>query len=247
MKKSLWISALIVLWLALVISRIPAQWGLWLAQAPLQMDGVTGTIWSGRAANVVLPYQDLSYSLGKLQWRLKPWSLLTLNPCVELSSELQNQLLSGEACVGLGGSAKFSNVNVQLPAQAAELWLPVNIRGDLSFHIDQLAMSNDRVDKLQGKGSWSNARYFNSLDWINLGTIAFDFQQSPQGGVQAQVFDIEGPVQLKLLYEFTMQGTYQLNGDVILRPTAHESIAQMLSVVADELERGHYKIEWAGS
>lgn len=247
MKKSLCIAALVVLWLALVIGQIPAQWGISLAQAPVLLDGVSGTIWSGSATNAVLPYQDLSYSLGKLTWRLNPWSLLTLHPCVDLSSELQNQSLSGHACAGLGGSAEFDHVSVQLPAQAAELWLPVNVRGDLSFYIEHLVMHDDHIDKLQGKGSWTNARYFNSLDWINLGGIAFDFKESPQGGVQAQVFDIEGPVELKLSYEFTLQGTYTLNGDVKLRPNAHESIAQMLSVVADELERGHFKIEWAGS
>lgn len=248
MKKAVWISALALLWLILVIRNIPAQWGLSLAGASLQAEGISGTVWSGRAANVVLPFQNQRYALGKLEWKLSPWSLLLLKPCLELSSEYQSQSLQGEACVGLGGSSEFNNVVVKLPADIIKLWLPVDgVRGNLLFRVDTLEMEGERIVKLSGKGRWDDAYYHNSFDWMKLGAVAFDFRESPDGGVLTEVVDIDGPLKLDLLYQFSLQGTFQLKGDVIVQPNAPKELVQVLTAVADEKGANHFYIDWGGS
>lgn len=247
MKKLFLILALAALWLVLVVRNIPAQWGLWVIDSPLQMEGISGTLWSGRAANTVLPFQGDSYALGQLEWELSPWSLLAFNPCVVLSSEYQSQSFSGDACVSLSGAVELSNVMVNLPAEMAQLWLPIQIQGDLIFRIESLKVEDNHIQKLVGKGRWDEAYYHNSFDWMKLGAIAFDFKESPDGGVLTEVVDVEGPLKLDLLYEFSLEGSYQLRGDIIPQANAPQELVQLLMAVADEKEKNHFYIEWAGS
>jgi general secretion pathway protein N len=246
-KTLLWIGLPLLVWLGLVVRATPAQWGLAIAGLPVQMDGITGTIWNGRVTNVVVPYGGEYYSLGKLEWDLNPWSLLTLSPCAEFSTELGNQTTAGTACTGLGGSLTLTDAQLNLPAGMAEIWAPVRLRGQVDAQIQTLVFADNQIHELRGSGSWSNAYYHNSQVWVPLGTLAFDLSQNGEGGIAAKVFDIEGPLQLDLDSQFDLAGAYTIRGNIILRPGAPQEIAQLLMIVARETQRGQFSVEWVGS
>lgn len=251
MKKSAKILALVLLpalfWLFLVLRAVPAQWGLWAAGLPVQMDGISGTIWHGRVANVVVPYAGGSYSLGSLQWDLNPWSLLAFSPCARFSTELASQTTSGRICSSVGGTVKLQDTELSLPAAIAEVWAPVRVRGRVDAQIQSLTFADNRIQNLQGSGSWTNASYHNSQVWVNLGTIAFDLSENGQGGIGAKVFDIEGPMQLDLNSDFSLAGEYAIRGNIALRPNAPQEIGQLLMIVAEETGRGQFNVNWVGS
>lgn len=247
MKIFAWVLLPALIWLALVVRATPAQWGIWVAGLPVQMDGVTGTIWSGKVANVVVPYPGGSYSLGALNWQLDPWSLLTLSPCAQFSTELANQTSSGSVCGGLGGTVVLEDAQLSMPAAAAEIWAPVRVRGQVDAQIQSLTFADNQIRELKGSGSWSNADYHNSQNWVKLGTIAFDLSEDGQGGMAAKVFDIEGPLQLDLDSQFSLAGAYAIRGNIVLRPNAPQEIAQLLMIVAEQTQRGEFNIEWVGS
>jgi general secretion pathway protein N len=251
MKKSMrilaWVAVPLTVWLALVIRATPAHWGIWLAGLPVQMDGVTGTVWDGRVANVVIPYGGNYYSLGTLEWDLDPWSLLTLSPCAEFSTELGNQTTAGTACAGLGGTLTLKNTELSLPTGIAEIWAPVQVRGQVDAQIQRLTFSDNQIRELNGSGSWSHAFYHNSQTWVPLGTIAFDLSEDSQGGLAAKVFDIEGPVEVDLDSRFSLAGAYDIRGNIALRPGAPQEIGQLLMIVARETQRGQFSVEWVGS
>ncbi|MGQ9426936.1 type II secretion system protein N [Gilvimarinus sp. F26214L] len=251
MKKKLkglaWILLPLLVWLALVVRNTPAQWGIWLAGLPLQMDGVTGTVWNGQVANVVLPYGGEAYSLGRLDWTLNPWSLLTLSPCARFNTELNGQTASGTACAGLGNRLILKDTEVSVPAAIAEIWAPVRVRGRVDAQIVHMTLAEDQVRSLRGSGSWSGASYHNSQSWVNLGTIAFDLTEDGEGGVGAQVFDIEGPLELDLNSRFTLAGAYAIRGNIGLRQDAPPELGQLLRIVANQTRPGQFSVEWVGS
>lgn len=248
MKKSRWIILLAVFWLALVVRATPAKWGVWLAGPPLQMSGVSGSVWSGSAANVLVPIQGGSYSLGSLNWKLKPLSLLTLSPCAKIETRLDTQVLSGVACAGLGGKISLSDMQLTVPAAAvADLWALVKVGGEISVQLESAKFDQDAITELQGKGSWTQARYHNSESWLGLGTIAFDLLEDGSGGLNAKIFDIEGPLQLDLNTQFSMSGAYDIRGDIDLRQEAPVEIGQLLQVIANQKGQDSFSVEWNGS
>lgn len=246
MRQTLWISLLVVFWAVLVVRAVPAQWGIWVASPPVQFDGVSGTVWSGKAANVVIPTPNGSFALGELQWSLNPWTLLTLNPCADFSTKLSAQTIAGNACSSVGGTLTLRDVEVNVPAAAAEVWMPVSIQGEFFLQLERLKLADNKIETLVGKGSWNGARYHNSEAWMNIGSMAFDLSPDGKGGLLAKVFDLEGPMGLDITSQFSLDGAYDIRGDIVLRQNAPQEIAQFLMIIAKEVEQGRYRFEWVG-
>ena len=258
--KVYWISVLVIIFVFIVVKNIPAQWGLWLANAPIQMSGISGTLWQGKAASAVVPLQNnTSFALGEVQWNLSPWSLLTASPCADLKTKLDDQQISGIACAGLSGDVQLENAQIAVPAKVAEVFAPiVEIQGDILLHVENLNFSNNRIEKLSGSGSWNGARFYNSTSWVGLGTLGFEFGEDGQGGVNAKVFDVEGPLQLQLNSQFDLVGGYNTQGEVSLRPNAPTEIAdllnnytnvsrevqEVLSLFVERKGRDQYSVRW---
>ena len=226
--KFYWITALVIFFLVIVLRNIPAQWGLALANVPLQFSGVTGTVWRGQAASVVLPLDGGAYALGEVQWTLSPLSLLAANPCAEIKTNLDNQQVSGTACVGLGGSLQLENTQIAVPAKVAEIFAPiVEVDGEILMHVQSLDFDNNQFKEISGSGSWSRARFYNSTSWVGLGTLGFEFAEDGTGGIKAKIFDVEGPMQVQLDSQFNLAGNYLTEGEVQLRPSAPKEIADL--------------------
>lgn len=247
LRLTAWILVPIVVFVFLVLRAMPAQWGIALAGLPLQMDGISGTVWRARVANVVVPYPGGHYSLGQLEWELSPWSVLRLSPCMSFTTELESQVTSGTACTSLSRRMTLKDTRVSVPAAVAELWAPVRVRGQLDAHIESMTMVNDQVTDLAGSGSWTNAEFHNSQTWVGLGTIAFDLLENGEGGVAAKIFDIEGPLEIDLESSWALNGAYLIRGNIGLRPQAPVEIGQLLRIVAQEQQRGQFAVEWAGN
>ena len=233
-------------WVILIVRAMPAQWGIWLANTSAQMEGITGTIWSGQAASVVLPYDGGVYALGELSWKLKPFSVFTLNPCANITTKLASQTIEGIACSSIAGNLTLKDLEINLPAAAAEIWAPVSVQGDVFVQIESLTTSGNNIKTLSGKGSWTGARYHNSQAWMNLGAIAFELSENKNGKIDAKIFDLEGPLKLDLQSQFDLAGDFDIRGDIELRQNAPQEIAQLLMIVAKETKKGHFKFEWIG-
>lgn len=247
LRRSAWILVPLLVFSVLVLRATPAQWGVALAGLPVQMDGISGTIWHARVANVVVPYPGGHYSLGRLEWTLSPWSLLRLSPCLRFTTELENQTSAGTACVSLNQRLSLKDTRVSVPAAVAELWAPVRLRGQVDAHIAAMTLMNDQVRDLEGSGSWTNAEFHNSQTWVGLGTVAFDLSENGQGGLAAQIFDIEGPLAIDLSSSWELSGAYLIRGTIGLRPQAPVEIGQLLRIVGEEQQRDQFAIEWAGN
>lgn len=251
MKKNLWRTAWILgpllVFVFLVVRATPAQWGIALAGLPVQMDGISGTIWRARVANVVVPYPGGHYSLGRLEWELSPLSVLRLSPCVRFNTELETQISDGTACTSLSGRLVLKETRISVPAAVAELWAPVRVRGQVDVNIASMTLVNEQVRDVAGNGSWTNAQYHNSQAWVGLGTIAFDLSENGEGGIGARIFDIEGPLELDLNSSFNLGGAYAIRGTIGLRPQAPVEIGQLLRIIGEERQRNQFTVDWAGN
>lgn len=243
-----WILFGLALWLVLVIKDIPASWTGKVASRAmpgLELEGLTGTFWQGRAEHVLLQVEGTRYSLGELRWAVKPGSLLQLTPCADFKTELHRQRLEGKACVHLDGSWSVSDAEFSGPAALAELWVPVRVDGNLSVRLDELRMQADRIESLKGDSSWRDARFHNSHQWLSLGTFAAELNADNNGGVDARIFDLDGAVALELMANFAYRSnTPSLKGTAQLRPGAPQELAQLFTVMGYQEVNGSYDIVW---
>lgn len=80
---------------------------------PVQMEGVGGTLWSGRAPNRVLRE---GRDLGQLQWRLRPLPLLRGRIDVDLTISGPELNGSGRFIAGGAGNLRVEGGKARFPA-----------------------------------------------------------------------------------------------------------------------------------
>jgi Bacterial type II secretion system protein N. len=214
MNPKLWIPLGILIWLIFVISQIPAVWGAWFmtrSNDQLALSGVSGSLWNGRASLASVRVQEQDYSLGELRWELHPLSLITLNPCATIHTRQERQQIDGDVCSSLGGSIALREADLTAPAALFQGALPLPFDGQLSARIEDLEIQNQQLQALKGNLTWTSARIHNGSNWMDLGSFAAELSQVPDG-VSANIFNIDGPVQLQLQAVLALAGGGNVKG-----------------------------------
>ena len=226
MNNKFWIALGILIWLVFVISQIPAVWGAWLmtrGNDQLALSGVSGSVWNGRASLASVKVQQKDYSLGELRWELHPLSLVFLNPCATVHTKQDRQQIDGEVCTSLSGGIELNDADITAPAALFQGALPLPFDGQLSARIEELEVSNQQLQSLNGNLTWSAARIHNGNNWMDLGSFAAELTQAPEG-VNANIFNIDGPVQLQLQAMLALAGGGNVKGQFSMSQAFAEEI-----------------------
>jgi general secretion pathway protein N len=247
-SKVYWLLLAVALFLVFVIVQIPASWGGYLMtrNGALALSGVSGSVWHGRAGMASVKIDGRDYLLGELRWDLQPLSLLTLTPCAELKTDHERQQITGTACTSLANTLTLRDTDISVPASLLQ-GLPehYSITGQLSAHIEQFTLKQQSLQQLQGNLSWSAARLNNGQRWLTLGAFAADLSATDSGELAAEVFSLEGPVDLKGTLTMALSGGVNVDVEVALTDAfKRDSQAdQWLPLVATPLDNGRHKIQ----
>ncbi|BFM17707.1 hypothetical protein R50073_38900 [Maricurvus nonylphenolicus] len=210
----------------------------------LSVEDVRGTLWSGVAGKVTVQWQGETYSFGEVTWKLRPQSLLLLQSCIEFDSQLKQQLMNGIVCRHLDGDWSLVASRFHGPAALAQLWLPIQVRGNMTLQIDNLRLDQGRIINLNAQADWQDATYHNSQSWLALGALAANVSSDSQGTIVADIFDVGGPVKVDLSIQSAYQQPTYLSGSIQLLPEAPESLAQLLQVLGFKQQGGRFDIQW---
>ncbi|WP_049723157.1 type II secretion system protein N [Gilvimarinus polysaccharolyticus] len=248
MSKIYWILLAVICWLVFVIVQIPASWGGYMMtrNGALALTGISGTVWHGRASMASISIDGRDYSLGELSWNLHPMSLLKLSPCADISTNLERQQVSGTACAGLNNKLTLSNADISVPASLVQ-GLPDNIEiaGQVSAHIKSLELKQQTLLALAGNISWSAARLNNGQRWLNLGAFAAELSATDSGAILAEVFSLEGPIDLKGNVTMPLAGGVIIDVDFTLSDSFSTDVQanQWLPMIATPLDNGRQQIQ----
>ncbi len=149
----------VVAWSVFAVATLPATL-LWqrfpelnhhLARVGLSIQGVEGTLWSGRA---LLRYQQVQ---GLLDWHLQPSGLLQLQ--LPLALRLESELGDVNAAVALGVSQqrlRIERAQVDLARLTPLLQAQrVRLSGDLMLADVEFQLQDQVIDYVSGQVSWS--------------------------------------------------------------------------------------------
>lgn len=185
MRLGLLVALLLAL---LLVVRAPARLFSYLVpQEALLLQGVEGTLWQGSAARALLPTVGGYLHLGVMQWRLSPWSLLTLAPRVSVNSRWGNQQLSGVIVYHGEERIRLGEVDATLPATLVRQFLPLELRGDLSLLAGHLELREGLPYAADGRLVWHGGGWVSPQGPRSLGDYVVEFRQ-PAG--EALVGDV---------------------------------------------------------
>lgn len=245
--KTLFILVLVGVFLVIVVSRTPAAWAAWGIHkvAPnVWFTGVSGTLWKGQAASAQVDLGSDSIALGEMKWKLKPLSLLILSPCMDLSTQLPGQSISGKFCRSISGNNKVKDLSVDAPMALFSKVSPINGTGAVSLQIASASFDGEAIKDLNGQASWQNANVHVEGQWFNLGSFGAELSDDDQGGALANITDIAGPYTLDMNATWAPGKPWQTKGKVTPKPGVPEVVIQALQVFGEDVGGGAYVVQF---
>lgn len=199
-SKKFWITLGVLVWLSVVVSNLPAVWGAYALTrgGDIAMNGVSGTVWSGRASLLSVKIKGVDQSIGQLTWKLDILALFTLKPCAFITTKMDNQEFDGYVCAKGMRGISIKNATLSFPAALVQPMLPLAIGGQFALTIEQLELGDSRLQKLRGKATWADGKIHNGSNWMTLGGLGADLADDGKNGLNAHIVDISSPLRLDL-------------------------------------------------
>ena len=208
----------------------------------LQMSGITGTVWSGRAAT--LHYQNQRVS--RLTWQFRPLTLFKAQPTFTITFNGEGR--TGTANVGIrpDGTLVIEEANAQLPMAelSQQLGIPISLGGAVNVAMDKITINNNFVQSAEGKLQWRDASMTASI-LQKLGN--FNVQISTEdAGIKALINDESGPLQLDGTARLINDGSYQFSAKAAVRDAQQTLLQQVLRAAGRQEPDGRTLIEYHG-
>lgn len=237
--------------------------GLIPGNAPVVLQGISGTIWSGRVARMDLLVDSQSLLQGHVDWRLRPLSLLRLSPCLEFAvygSGLQHRTsttsVNGVACASGAGTLSLRDVEFDLPAAMFLRSDELRLGGQILGQLNSLSWQSGSLLSLQGHGLWTDAQILSDQLDLFLQTLPFTARQGNDNSIVLQMDNsevlsqqVDTPLQISLQSTVSLDSrfqsafVFQARAQLITQPQTPESVIELLNVVAEPQGAGVYNVE----
>lgn len=206
----------------------------------LAFSGVTGSLWHGNAQQLRIG----AISLVDFNWRLSPWQLPLGRAALQFQfDDGLGQRGSGAVQASATGQLQASEVSLLLPAQALQPFINltgVQLHGDLQLELNDAAISNGRVERLQGRLNWSRAQVKTPLGQPQLGAYAVDLKDDGDGGINGAISDVDGVLGLTGNFHLT---TDRLELDASVRSDLPEELDRFFRVIGRP-QGDRYALRW---
>jgi len=234
-SKGFWLVAGTLIFILWLIATIPARLVLAHVSNSVPMfyaEGVSGTIWSGSAARVVINAAGFNQDLGETRWQLHPTALLLGRLSVSLDAHNGREHVITDASVSLGGRIRLANADVSLPASIIRSWapLPAQLDGTLSLQLKSLAIANAVIDDMSGALTWQDAQVDFSGTPIKIGGVLAQLSLGDKGQYQIALSDLGGDLGVAGQVLFMPQErNWAADIKLTPRPTLDPMMAGMIS------------------
>ena len=172
MKRWLAVFMVGVLAVGALVWFVPASWALPLLQPQMRgirLEGVSGTLWRGRAEQLSIAGGQ---PLGSLAWTLSRRALLG---DIRADLDLRQPQLQVQARVHRSSSAQMDlhdvTVHMDMAMLGTQAWLHGQPQGQLDVQMPQVTLQGVWPMQLDATGNWSRASIRTPQGMVPLGTV----------------------------------------------------------------------------
>jgi hypothetical protein len=216
----------------IVLGRMPASWVVpWLPPG-VSCITVTGSIWHGSCAGLVLAGQPY----GDVGWTLHAGALLSLTLDAHISVVRGPAKASADITTGLAGlsgllrgtgNVTLRNVVADLPLDAGLLpQVPTTWGGKAHLELARLTLTHALPTDVQGKIDVHDLVDRQSGNTV-IGSYSLTFLPGASG-LTAEIHDLGGPLAVQGILRITQPHDYDLDVHLTARPTAPPDVLQLL-------------------
>jgi hypothetical protein len=233
-----------LLFIRLLASAPARLLGLVLPADTLVMQGFSGSVWRGSAANALVDAGHGYIQLGRVSWRLAPLSLLILSPEFELDSRWGGQVFSAQITLHDAQNIEFHDLDATVSAGLLRQFSPLQVAGQFSTQWSHLAIREGLPFAGEGRIIWQEAAWLSPQGAQPLGSYALTLKQEEGQALFGDVVTVTGPVEAS--GNIRLQGrVYEV--DILLDDSSglDAELRQALSLLAQPVAQG-YRIQLNG-
>ena len=246
--KAPWVALGLLAYIAFTLALFPAPAAhRWFAPAGLQLAGIEGTVWSGRATLGSvggLGFHDIA-------WELYPWSVLFAN----VSGRVQARFAGGFVQTGIRvgpGRTSLTGLRAAAPLATLATVLPIRgTQGQASIEFAEIVLRAgwpvDAVGELR-LGAVAVPPLMPVGGLIELGNYTVSFGATAGEGLAGAFTDAGGPLEVTGSLRLNPNRDYLIEGAVRARPGADAALVQGLEFMTGEPDSaGMRQFSLAGS
>jgi len=208
---------------------------------PLQVLGVSGSLWSGRATRVQAPNAP---PLDSLNWSFRPLALFT----GALGADLDFKLLGGQGeakvAQSFAGSTRIDSASLRFPAKQLEAWLPLPIasfNGAIELDLAAAVIAAQGLEHLEGQLRWRQAKLETPVS-ADLGEILLDIAPAEDGAHSGELTSEGGELELRGRINIDVAGRLRVDINIKPRDNASAELRDSLSLLGRPRGDGSYRI-----
>ncbi len=214
----------------------------WAAPAHVQVNGISGTVWNGSAAEGTVS----GIYFRKLNWQFRPLALARGQLAYRVRLEPAGGFVEGEAGVSFGGTIAVDNLNAALSlGNAVQAAMLTGVNADVTLQLDRLELKDGWPTQIHGTAGVSDL-FIRNFSPTPIGSYQAEFQPG-EDAIVGTVEDTAGVLELAGTVRLTPDRSYSLTGRVGARDEAPESVKQQLQLLGSPDSRGLREFRFEGS
>lgn len=221
------------------VATFPARLAAtWLAPAAIKPWGVEGSIWSGRAAGVVMQGQEL----GALTWDAGALSVLTLRPAWDFGLRRADGFAEGRVQVSLlGGRVGLDDFRAALElGTLPRLLVPQGTAGQARVELEELVLRDGWPETVVG---WATVNQL-ELPGVILPLGPFEFRFEPQEGPPlGRIASLGGPLAVDGRIELPAPRQWRFSAELAPGEDPPRELVDGLKFVGEDLGNGRRRLE----
>lgn len=245
MKRGALIAAGAAAFLVFLVAMVPARQLARRLPAGVELGGVGGTIWSGRARSLALNGR----SIGTLQWSCRPWRLLVLEWSCTVGLKPPGGEVSGDLSGDFGQEVVGHTLRGRVPIAAFEgIATPRGWTGELELDMAEIRLVGRRPAAASGtlflralRAPGAGGQVLGDFELVvGEGTVGSD-------SLNGRLRDLGGPLRVRGSIEMEPDGRYLLTGEAAPGPGAGPAIFDTLNFLGPPDSQGRRPFTIEGS
>ncbi len=250
MKAKLLLSLLFLsVFLSSVVIHMPIAWLIQYLpkNSHLMINGVSGTVWHGKAENVSLQ----QYDLGELQWKFEPAELLSGGAAFFTrfgrgsAIEWDGKGLVGYNLDGLYAKDLLASVKADRLMKHLKLPLPVHVEGVLELTLKEYQFSAPWCEIAQGEVVWFDAKLNTPLGAVTPDE-AIAALECHQNTLTLQSVQDSSALSSEFSVELHPDATYKISGWIKPGDELPSKVRAQLKWLGSPDTKGQYKLNYTG-
>lgn len=214
----------------------------WAAPDNVQVNGISGTIWNGRAAEGT--YSGVYFR--NLDWQFRPLALARGLLAYRVRLEPAGGFVEAEAGVSVGGNVVVRDLNAALSlGEVVQLAMMSGVNAEITLQLDRLELEDGWPTQILGIARVSDLLIRN-LSSTPIGSYEAEFQPG-EDAIVATVEDVAGVLELAGTLRLTPERNYSLIGRVGAKNDAPASVTQQLQLLGSPDSGGLREFRFEGS